>query len=391
MKPTKLSNSRRNTWARCRTLWAFVYAFRLTVKRQFLRLATGKAWHRAQDSFWAQPTGNATTMQMAVWEWFAEMRKQAEPEAESFSVSAVLPSWSLDDLKDARDTLLTMCNGYAARYAVREFELIGTELDLTIKLRSPSGRRSGCLLYNGKIDKLVRDEHGQAWIVEHKTTKTPVDRWREWNEYKPQAPSYAVLCREALGIEPVGVIYDLALLAAPPRPENWPILKNGKALAKKVPANATAETLREALSLNGFTVEGGEWYAEILAGLEKQPDPFFSRVVVRFEPHAIERTAAELYQVARSVRADEKRASVFEPLVRDLEKRKCGPEALAQLADLPEWFSWFPRNPGACHMFGRMCEFADACRFLNSPEALSAFDWKQDEDNENEGGSNGEG
>lgn len=382
MKHTKISNSRRNVWARCRTLWAFGYVFGLTVKRQFLRLATGKAWHRAQDRFWAKPSGNLTGMQSKVWTWYSEMRSEAEADG-SFSVSADLPSWSIEDLKSARDTLLTMCEGYARKYDPLEFELIGCELDLTIKLRSPSGRRSNRLHYHGLIDKVVRDEHGQIWIVEHKTTKTPVDRWREWNEYKPQAASYAVLCREALGIEPVGVIYDLALLANPPRPEDWQVLKSGKALAKRIPANATAETLRTALRINNFAIDDADWYSEALADLEKKPDPFFSRVVIRFEPHEVDRTAAELYQVARMIREDEKRARDFEPFVRRVEASKCGPESLAQY-DLSEWLSRYPRNPSACRMFGRVCEFSDVCRFVNSQEAFAAFDWKK------QGGSNGE-
>lgn len=214
------------------------------------------------------------------------------------------------------DTLMV---GYDARWAsaMAEWDVIGVEVEFVATI---SGRRK--LRVAGKLDKLVRKRSdGSIWFVEHKTSGADLRAGATyWQRLRmdPQVSIYFGGCR-SLGHEPVGCLYDVIdrpdirpLKATPP--EKRKFTKDGRLYANQ---RAEDETL-------------DEFRGRIGALVAESPDNYFARSeVVRLESELAE-SAADVEALAVQIRAG----------------------AREEIA---------PRNPNACFLYNRLCEFHDVC------------------------------
>jgi hypothetical protein len=224
-----------------------------------------------------------------------------------------------------------MLAAYDARWAptMHEWEVLGVEVEFVAMV--PGRKR---LRVAGKLDKLLRKRSdGSIWFVEHKTTGADLSVGSTyWNKLRmdPQVSIYHGGCRE-LGHEPAGCLYDVI-----DRPDQRPLKATPEDKRKYTKAGVLYAKQREA------DETPGEFQKRIGDLVTEQPDLYFARAeVVRLESE-IEESAKDVEEIAIQIRSS----------------------ATAEHA---------PRNPGACHLYGRTCQFWDVCAGLASIDDETKF------------------
>jgi len=241
---------------------------------------------------------------------------------------------ALDDTAFAKAEI--MMAAYDARWAptMDEWEVLGVEVEFVTTV--PGRKR---LRVAGKLDKLLRRRAtGEIFYGEHKTTGADLSAGSTyWQRLRmdSQVSIYFGGCRE-LGHEPAGCLYDVIdrpaqkLLKATPVEQR----KYTKATAKE--PSRLYSNQRE----NDETVD--EFRKRVGAMIAENPDAYFARAeVVRLESE-LEESARDVEAVALQIRAS----------------------ASADHA---------PRNPNACFLYNRPCEFLDACSGLASLDDETKF------------------
>lgn len=224
-----------------------------------------------------------------------------------------------------------MMAAYDARWAptMHEWEVLGVEVEFVAMI---PGRRK--LRVAGKLDKLVRKRAtGEVYLVEHKTTGADLSAGSTyWARLRmdPQVSIYFSGCR-SLGYEPVACLYDVI-----DRPNQKPLkatpddkrkfTKDGRLYANQRDRDESCE----------------EFQARLAAMVTENPDLHFARAeIVRLESE-LEESAKDVEETAIQIRAS----------------------ASADHA---------PRNPSACFMYGRTCEFFDTCSGVASLDDDTKF------------------
>lgn len=236
---------------------------------------------------------------------------------------------AIDDSALAKAEIMVIA--YDARWAptMNEWDVLGVELEFVAMV---PGRRK--LRVAGKLDKLVRRRAtGEVFFVEHKTSGADLSAGSTyWAKLKmdPQVSIYFGGCR-SLGYEPVGCMYDVVvrpgqkLLRATPE-EQRKYTKDGRLYAKQRENDETVEEFRE--RVGALIAEG--------------PDAYFARAeIVRLESE-LEESAKDVEEIAVQIRTSSTATHT-------------------------------PRNPGACFMYGRACEFVDACSGVASLDDDTKF------------------
>jgi len=232
-----------------------------------------------------------------------------------------------------------MLEGYVARWGDprEQFEVLGVELQFDIPMVNPStGAPSKTWRHGGTLDALVRRD-GEVWVVEHKTSSediTPGSTYWQRLRLDSQVSGYLRAAR-SLGHEPAGVLYDV--LGKPGlRPhratpvESRKFTKDGRLYANQRELDETAD----------------EFHDRLLEAIAADPDKHYQRgEVVRLEDEADE-AAADLWMVGRAIRE-------------------------SQL--LRRW----PRNPGSCIQWSRVCEFFGVCTGAASIEDDTIYETKE--------------
>lgn len=361
----------------------------------------GTLWHELMDLAWT--AADYMPAAALLTKWKIEQAKDYDPGAEA------------TDQVESLVLLDEMLANYVLAYPVEPlsaFTLCGSEVRPgPIRTTTPRGYRSPLSLYDGKLDKVVRDSFGQHWIVEHKTLKGDVERWRDDNDYRPQAATYGVLLQDGAGVNAVGVIYDLAvkqplttadMLKRTTKGVLSKVFKSHRdgtfTLPKFLPLEelvfAIADTLglsREGtndvfrwdpIGTDAITafVEANQdsplwlpWYGQLLGTDPLQPGMtlptrreicttrLFKQEIVKFEPGELDRRRGEMYLEATELRrmhtavADERRAAQM------AENEGSLGEWLEAFLNTPLAESFF-RNPDHCLQYNRRCAFTNLCR-----------------------------
>lgn len=202
---------------------------------------------------------------------------------------------------------IAMLTGYAARWPLDEYEVLGVEVEFRAPLINPeTGAESKTFVLGGKLDALVRDKSGDVYIVEHKTSGediTPGSMYWKRLRLDSQCSTYLVGVR-AMGHEPKGIIYDVL----------------GKPKLKPLEANSRRPV-----------AESPEAYGQRCAdAIMTDPDAYYQRgPVVRLIDEERE-AALDLWQTAQTMR--------------DYRRLKLA-----------------PRTPEACTSYGSTCQYFAAC------------------------------
>jgi hypothetical protein len=304
-----ITSSRLKVFNACRRLHHYQYAlgYRPVVSREAAEFGT--IFHAGLEAWWlAHAAGRVLT---------------ALSEAQAAIAKAAHAASTLDEVAAVKAELLMV--GYDARWAptMGEYDVIGVEQEFAAPLPTPvNARRARGLKVAGKLDVLVRKRSdGTVWIVEHKTTTADLSPGSTYWQRLRMDTQVSVYFEGAtlLGHPPSGCLYDVVskpqqcpFKATPPEKRKY--TKAGALYANQRAEDETIEEFRARM-------------AEEIAGA---PELFFQREeVVRLE-HELEESRRDTYDTAMMIRDS-----------RRLDRS--------------------PRNPDACFLFNRQCDFYAVC------------------------------
>lgn len=307
MESKLITVSRMRAFNSCRRLHQIKYELGYRSTQTSAALSFGSLIHAGLEAWWGH-AGEGARVDAAL----AAMTKKA---AEGTEIDAVT-------LAKAE---VLIC-GYDQRWlaTMEDFETIGVELEFRAPLRNPAtGYPMRELEVAGKLDALIRKRSdGTVWIVEHKTSSDDLSAGSTYWQRLRMDPQVSVYYdgAKSLGHEVAGCIYDVLSkfretpkLATPMDKRRY-TKKDGKLDARQRENDETLDEFR----------------ARLTASMIESPDGFFGRADVI-------RTDAELEESAR----DTHETAL---MIRDCSKR-----------------SRAPRNPDACFLYHRVCEFHGVC------------------------------
>jgi len=357
--------------AACPMRWLLTYGLGIRPRQVAIALRRGTLWHDLMHTYWRASDGDAARAQLDCWRDDAIERIG---EGTLFSVYREPLAYTDEDVATLHAQVSGMLAGYVERWAdeIAGLELIASEADLRMLVQAPV-RRSTVTGFGGRVDKVVRDGRGQVWVLEHKTSARPLDEWYDLGGYSPQTLRYACLVRAAIGIAPVGVVYDLASTRSRPAVDAWSPIQSGKRMSKVVPEGYTAEQFIARLAECGFGLDDEEWYRDALERLERNPPERYRWEWIRFGHDEIRRQEMELYATSTALRrmaegCASQGAEVAKASDDPVHQRDVIAEAIRELA------GEYPRQGDCCYgRYGSPCSVMAPCQMM-SPESLEGFD-----------------
>lgn len=271
--------------------------------------------------------------------WWESYRRDEELVALTNALAAmvacrrdVVPA--LDDANNVKAELLMQA--YDVRWAAEmaDWEVLGSEVEFIATI---PGRK--LLRVAGKLDKLLRRRSdGAIFFAEHKTSGADLSAGSTyWQRLRmdPQVSIYFGGCRE-LGHEPVGCLYDVLV-----RPDQR-LLKATPIELRKYTKATAKEPSRLYSNQREADETLGEFRERLGALIAANPESYFGRAeVVRLESE-IEASWQDVTETALQIRAGSQSGIS-------------------------------PRNPGACHLYNRPCEFMSACDGTTSLDDVEKF------------------
>lgn len=228
-----------------------------------------------------------------------------------------------------------LVGAYDTRWVDADLEWLAVEAPFAVPLRNPAtGRPSPLWEVRGKMDGIAREvSTGYVYVVERKTSGEDIGLGSTyWSVLTLDAQVSIYLdAARTLGHDARGVLYDVVgkpglkpYEATPPEERKY----------TSKPSKLADGTVRPAGSLYAGQRERAETPEEFEARLTdhvaENPDRYFRRgEIVRLEDE-VEEARFDLWQLAQQLRESERAGR-------------------------------YPRNPGACRAFRRMCAFFPVC------------------------------
>ena len=323
-RPT-YSNTSLATFRRCAEEYRLRYVLRRKSRaRASTALRFGTLFHVALNSWW---------------------RHSGDPLAKLQAALDEIDFASETEDQDPFETVKARCliTGYTARW---EHERLDT-LRVEVQFRQPILGIDGDLV--GAIDAIVRTptttfsvvDWRRVRVVEHKTTSSEIsptsDYWRNVVTLDPQVSTYMTAVR-VMEYDPIDTLYDVIRkpaivprLATPEEARKWtkPTMK------EPIPRLYANQSLHDETP-----EEYGKRLAEDIAG---NPSRYFARVSVVRLPEDHEAHHRDVTGTVRLIQ-------------------------FAQRENV------YPRSPGACERYGRLCEYHDVCSRVTSIDDDTRFE-----------------
>lgn len=116
--------------------------------------------HKALQWFYTSPQG----LQGTLADWFTIACRDAIAEAHKAKVSAYL----IDQAAEISELGLAMAEAYDVRYGLdSDVNVLAAEIPLEFRITDPAGKLVA--IHKLKPDLVYRDQHGDVWLMEHKT------------------------------------------------------------------------------------------------------------------------------------------------------------------------------------------------------------------------------
>jgi len=272
-----ISATERATYKRCRRLWDYTSRNRqdlapvVTAKA----LAFGTGIHEALAAYYGAWHGCEPPLTIALEAW----GKFVEGWRDSVSL------WEDESLSvdKASELGAIMLKGYAEWAKTKDEE----DISKVVAIEQPFYIPFGSVCLTGRIDLVILDKQGGAWIVDHKTTGQRVNE--AMLPLDAQMKLYAMAYQLITGKPVQGVYYNALLKKAPAVPM---LLKSGKLSTAKI--DTTAAVFREAIRQYGLN-EGD--YTGTLNALHAKGNTFFQRWKLRYN-------TSELSSAEQQLRAE---------------------------------------------------------------------------------------
>jgi hypothetical protein len=319
--PDLITTSRMKSFNACRRLhhYAYVLGYRPLVDREAAEF--GSIFHKGLEAWWLA--------------WAQGRELLALEEAQAAIAQAARTASFFDEATAVKADLLM--TGYHARWSptMEQYQVIAVEREFAAPLPTPAGaKRARGLKVAGKLDVLVRRlATDTVWIVEHKTTTadlTPGSTYWQRLRMDTQVSVYFEGTR-ILGYEPAGCLYDVVS-----KPQQRPLKATPEDKRKRKKDGSWYANVRlEDESMESFR-------ARLMEEIASEPESYFQRTeVVRLDDE-IEESRRDTYDTAMMIRETKK-------------------------ADRA------PRNPDACFLWGRPCDFYDVCCGIASLDDAERF------------------
>lgn len=181
-----ITNSACNTWCLCeqRYCWKYEYGLRPNGNNNF-PLSVGSKFHEGVDHLLANGSSEQSL----------DEAKHSILSRDRFE----------EDEEDALKTARFMLDRYWEYWVEKGnpwVEVVSTEETMGYPFRDD-------YWYFGKVDGLVRDETGNLWILEHKSTYSIDQNYLSKTKLDGQITKYMLMVREVFGVVPDGVIYNI--------------------------------------------------------------------------------------------------------------------------------------------------------------------------------------
>lgn len=346
-----LSNSAIACYRNCPRQFLYRYVMLRRPRRTSDALRFGSLFHAGLNAWWGTEGDASDRYSAAVH----VMRAHAEERPEDVDPFALVKAEEL-------------MRGYSARWGDEPIETIAVEKVFDIRLVNPeTGRASKTYRVQGAIDVLAR--RGTKIIqVEHKTTSSDItpgaDYWRRVSALDPQVSTYQSALR-ALGYEDVETLYDVV---------------------RKVdlrPQKATPEDQRKYTKETAcpFCKKKGNVPGPHRVSKEAEPEVYCVDGRVPSRLYANQRETDETpeefrLRVREHIAAHPERYFARGPVVRlEHDEREHAGDVwqTAAMIRMSENSGHWPRNPGACERFHRLCDYFDVCSGMASIDDDTRF------------------
>jgi hypothetical protein len=229
-----------------------------------------------------------------------------------------------------------MLRGYAARYAVEDFDVVALEQKFEGDIVNPAtGAKSRSFTLAGKVDGIVRigAEH---YVLEHKTASVLDGSYldRLWTDF--QIAIYAAYVEETLGLRIAGVIYNVLVKA---RLQQGAGETEAEFEARRAELLAKSKTGRTAAKRR--LPESDEAFQARLAAKYAEPGMFHRERLYLSRDH-VQTLRAELWELTQAF----------------LDARRRN--------------AWY-QNSDCCFRYGRPCAYFALCRSGGSPVLIENF------------------
>lgn len=309
-----LNNSRAKCYRSCPRKYLYAYEMAQRPVRSSSELHFGTVFHKALEA------------------WLLALKDGNPEQALPLALCAIDES-DLDPFTRVKAEVLMAV--YHERWIGEPLQVLGVEKRFHAPLVNPAtGAPSRTWQLSGTLDALVRRlDTGDVWIVEHKTSgedlRPESDYWARLR-MNSQISTYMVGGRALLyGSEfrdrLAGCLYDVI-----GKPKLAPLQATPVELRKYTkPTKANPEPrLYKNQREEDETVE--EFRARVLAHVLEDPSRYINRAeVVRLEEDEVE-AAADMWMQAKAIRESQKQNA-------------------------------WPRNPDACHLYRRQCDYWPVC------------------------------
>lgn len=266
--------------------------------------------------------------------WSRAERGDAQLEAlETAVVRARQQNETIDDYDLARARV--MLTGYHYRWVDEDLEWLAVEEPFAVPLVNPATSRAARLwTVRGKMDGIARERSsGFVYVVERKTASGDIGIGSTyWSKLTLDAQVSIYLdAARVLGHDARGVLYDVL-----GKPALKPYEETPEAERKYTtkPSKLTDGTVRPAGSLYAGQRERAETPVEfeqrLTLHVAENPDRYFRRGEIVRLADEVEEARFDLWQLAQQLRESERAGR-------------------------------YPRNPGACERYGRLCSYFSVC------------------------------
>jgi hypothetical protein len=148
---------------------------------------------------------------------------------------------------------------------------------------------NGCpVVYQGRIDMIVQDEHGAYWIDDHKTTaqiRADVVTHLEMDE---QMKSYVWAIQRQIGVKIRGSIYNELYKGVPAPPPENKVQRKGRWYSINMSQDTSYELYKATVVENDTNAYNAGLYDEFLAFLLNQGNKYFRRTQVMYNDFELE-------------------------------------------------------------------------------------------------------
>ncbi len=279
-----IHTSDRNTYMGCRQRWDFASPIRQHLRPIAMQgpLDLGSAVHKALELYYDPKT----------WEWHFDNRRvmllktcdlafinyMREIKRVYEDAKGPLDEIMLQEHKD----LITLGLGMLKHYYDwapdnDKFTPVFTEVNFEVDIPGMEGVTyipfGSKVMYRGQIDVLVRDFHGDYWIIDHKTTARFDDIF-DYLQMDEQCGSYIWALRQ-LGIQVKGIIYNQLYKGVPAPPARLKTQRKGLIFSVSKSQDTTYGLYVRALEEAN---EDPSKYKEFLDWLSDNPPQYFRRL-----------------------------------------------------------------------------------------------------------------